>query len=83
MFDYVNYKVKCPTCGKEISDFQSKDGGCMMDTLEPKDVCNFYALCHDCHTWIEYNRKQETEVEKDFEMTYYQADYAKKTKKHM
>lgn len=53
MFDYVDYKTLCPKCGTDVGDFQSKDGPCTMNTLEPKDVRHFYSSCNSCHTWID------------------------------
>lgn len=56
MFDYVNYECECPECGGKVSGFQSKDGECLMDTLETKDVSNFYSSCDECGGWIEFER---------------------------
>lgn len=28
MFDYVNFKMKCPECGTEVASFQTKDLSC-------------------------------------------------------
>ena len=42
MFDYVNFKMPCPTCGTEVNEFQSKDLGCDMMTVEPEALMNFY-----------------------------------------
>ena len=67
MFDYVNAPdVDCPSCGKPITSWQSKDGDCFMETLEVSDVRNYYALCEKCKEWVEFNRK----VLPDFEMTH-------------
>ena len=50
MFDYVNYKMKCPTCGAEMADFQTKDLGCTMAVVEITEVLNFYDSCRKCGT---------------------------------
>lgn len=54
MFDYVKYEANCKSCGKPLSNFQSKDGECMLSTLEPKDVKRFYTSCYNCKTWNEF-----------------------------
>jgi uncharacterized protein (UPF0212 family) len=53
MFDYVEYEAKCPKCGASITDWQSKDGDCLMDVLTPKDVRYFYTSCPVCGVWID------------------------------
>lgn len=54
MFDYVNYEMKCPTCGETVTGFQSKSGPCLLITVDPWSVDNFYSSCKKCGTWIEY-----------------------------
>ena len=56
MFDYVDYTMDCPQCGKSVSDFQSKDGPCLMSTLTPLMVTHFYTSCDHCGAWIELSR---------------------------
>jgi hypothetical protein len=60
LFDYVNFKMKCPKCKRIIDGFQSKDGPCLMYTLEFWDVEHFYAQClnEDCRAWIEFTLKR-------------------------
>ena len=55
MFDYVNFEMKCPTCGEVARDFQTKDEDCDLDRIEPDGLMNFYCLCQ-CRTWIEFTR---------------------------
>jgi hypothetical protein len=57
MFDNIDFEMICPICGELVGDFQSKDAGCMLDTLSPLHVHNFYSSCHKCRAWIEFNRK--------------------------
>ena len=57
MYDNINFKIECPRCKKEIQGFQSKDGHCVMETLEFYEVNNFYASCSNCRTWIEFTLK--------------------------
>jgi len=54
MFDYVKYEAPCTYCGEKLVDWQSKDGECNLEMLEPKDVDCFYTSCSKCETWIEY-----------------------------
>lgn len=56
MFDYVRFACYCPMCGTEVSNFQSKDGPCLLATLEWSQVQNFYAICDNCDTWIEFKQ---------------------------
>lgn len=68
MFDYVNYAMDCPTCGRHIAVFQTKDLGCNLDTVEPTSVANFYAYCDHCESWIEFNRRAAPSLD-DYDMT--------------
>ena len=54
MFDRINYTAPCPACGAELGPerWQSKEHACIMQTLEPWEVDNFYAVCAGCNTWI-------------------------------
>ena len=55
MFDTVKYKAPCWKCGEPITEFQSKDGECMLEIVTPKQVGNFYGSCYKCHAWNEYD----------------------------
>jgi len=55
LFDYIRYEIPCPACGVKVSDFQSKDGPCLLETLEPHDVEHFYTSCKSCGQWIDVN----------------------------
>jgi len=74
--DIIDFSMKCPNCGATVSEFQSKDGPCILAGLSFKDVDNFYSYCPDCHAWIEINyaddRKKRTL--RDYEITYEQPD---------
>jgi len=59
MFDYVNFKTKCPCCGAALEDFQTKSGDRCLETVEPYTVSNFYESCQKCNSWIEYELKKE------------------------
>ena len=54
MFDFVEYKADCSKCGVALPEFQSKDGECLMETLQPKDVRTFYTSCDKCGTWNQF-----------------------------
>lgn len=56
MFDCVNYECTCPVCHEKVASFQSKDKECLLDTIEPADVDNFYTFCGKCGCWIEFDR---------------------------
>jgi len=57
MFDYVKYKAPCWKCGTELSNFQSKNGECLMNTVTPQQlgVGSFYTGCPKCRAWNEYD----------------------------
>jgi len=59
MFDSINFKIKCSECGNVIDDFQSKDGDCLLNTLEFWEVDNFYSSCSTCNKRIEFTLKKE------------------------
>lgn len=61
LFDYVNFKTKCPNCGATVDGFQSKDGPCELERLEYWKVKKFYSSCPKCNTWIEYELPKETQ----------------------
>jgi len=60
MFDWINFKIPCPKCGREISGFQSKDGDCLLRCLEFWQVDNFYSYCEHCEAMIEYTLNEKT-----------------------
>ena len=63
MFDYVNFKMPCPECGKEVTGWQTKDTSCDMNEVEPDVTNNFYAPC-DCGCWIEFYRPSHQNKQK-------------------
>ncbi len=73
MYDDIKHEMDCPKCGARVSGFQSKDGGCMLATLEFWAVNNFYASCPSCDTWIEFNRRGPIPITsaliEDYDMT--------------
>jgi uncharacterized protein (DUF983 family) len=54
MFDNVRYSAPCYACGAVLTDWQSKDGPCMLETVEPEQVQGFYTSCPNCKKWNQY-----------------------------
>lgn len=54
MFDNINYEMDCPRCNHKVDNFQSKDGPCLMESLEFWEVNDFYSHCRNCGNWIEF-----------------------------
>lgn len=52
MYDHVKYDGSCPECGAIIRDWQSKDGPCLLNTLDPWQVKQFYSPCPACKAWV-------------------------------
>jgi uncharacterized Zn finger protein (UPF0148 family) len=59
MFDNIIFSTKCSECGAVLDDFQSKDGTCILDSLEFWKVDNFYSGCPNCNRWTEFTLKKE------------------------
>ena len=61
MFNEVNFRMKCPKCGEEVTGFQTKHGTLLLDIVEPDTVNSFYSSCDNCFdsgitTWINFSR---------------------------
>ena len=50
MFDDVRYKAECIKCKKLLVNWQSKDGECILDLIEPESVNHFYGYCSNCQS---------------------------------
>ena len=59
MFDDIKLEIDCPRCGTKVGNFQSKDGPCLMATLDFWEVNYFYSSCPKCKVWIKFNRKRK------------------------
>ena len=58
-FDFVFLEIKCPTCGEELKDFQTKDSEYpKFKRLDFRTLRNFYDYCDNCHTWVEFTLKE-------------------------
>ena len=55
MFNYVNFEMPCPKCGKTVRGFQTKDGDVSMELVEIEAVITMYSTC-ECGHWIELSR---------------------------
>lgn len=62
MFDYVAFSMPCPVCSTTLTNWQSKSGDCMMETLTVEQLWNqtkrsepacFYENCDSCGTWVD------------------------------
>ena len=73
MFDDIEFEMDCPGCGKKVSGFQSKAGPCLLETLKPIQVNNFYSACDNCKGWIEFTRIPPKEIN-DFDMKFTRAE---------
>ena len=54
MFDKVKYEAPCHYCEHILTEWQSKDGPCTLDMLEPWQVHYFYEHCPKCGGWNQY-----------------------------
>ncbi len=59
MFDYVEFECICPVCHTKVTGFQSKSGECMLDTVLPNEVANFYSYCEKCGCNIDYTTTEK------------------------
>jgi len=59
MFDWVHFEIDCPNCGSPVTGFQSTDFICIMETIEPDALQNFYSSCKECKAWIEFSRPRQ------------------------
>jgi len=55
----VNEEVRCNHCNHVLTGFQSKDGDCVLETLEYWQVDNFYTSCENCGFWTEFTLPAE------------------------
>jgi hypothetical protein len=61
----VSYKCRCPSCGRELSDFRTRDLCNVRDTVDYRITYHFYAVC-ECGTWVDFIRKPASGIE-DFD----------------
>ena len=60
MYDEIDYECTCPVCKEKVTGFQSKDGDCLLDTLSPKQVDNFYSNCRKCGCRVKLVKDDES-----------------------
>lgn len=58
MFDHVRHEEPCPTCGEPLTGWQSKDGDCLLEEVEPLDCVEFYTICWKCDLFVERSQKR-------------------------
>lgn len=49
-----DFELDCPVCQTKISSFQTKGGNGVLDVVSFISVNDFYAVCPNCHTFIEF-----------------------------
>lgn len=64
LFDYVNFEMSCPSCGKHIQGFQTKSTNCSLDTVEVDDTSSFYSSC-SCGIWVDFSRSKPVPPRKE------------------
>jgi len=57
MFDDVNVEIDCPKCGSTLNHFQSKDGNCELEKIDPENVLSFYDFCTVCKLHVSFDRR--------------------------
>ena len=59
MFDWIKVEPEqfCRECEAPLSGWQSKDGDCILETLNYWEVDCFYTCCDECHAWHEFSLK--------------------------
>lgn len=56
MYDSIDLEMDCPNCGDKYLEFQTKEGHCVLDILEPQAVESFYTVCGTCDAHIVFKR---------------------------
>ncbi len=74
MFDYVHFEMNCPECGAIVNGFQSKDGDCDLEFIEPDGLDSFYSYCNSCKSWIEFNKPRKNRELRDKSLTLQEID---------
>ena len=62
MYNTVKILLPCPSCGKEVGDFQTKDeiyDNLYLELVEFWTVREFHTVCDHCNAWIEVKLKKE------------------------
>ena len=48
MFDYVEFSAPCPKCGEMVSEWQTKNTDCRLETVYPFEAIEFGISCPSC-----------------------------------
>ena len=62
MFNIVKLHIKCPVCGKDVGEIQTKDDfyePLYLEQVELWMVRECHTVCDNCDTWIEIKLKKE------------------------
>lgn len=54
IYNTVNFQINCTHCGFLVKTFQTKEGNCDFRTVDFSTVDNFYAICSNCGSFIEF-----------------------------
>ena len=70
IYNNVNFEMNCPECDAMITQFQTKEGEGIFDTVEFHTINNFHAICPRCQALIEFYYSPETKERKidDYKM---------------
>jgi len=62
LFNFVQISIDCPVCKNTIPEFQTKEGKDFPFSLvDFTEVNNFYAICPQCQSFIEFYYEPEKE----------------------
>ena len=70
VYNIVRFQINCPVCGKQINEFQTKEGAGAFDVIEYYTINNFHAICPHCQSLIEfyYSPDRKKRSIKDYKM---------------
>lgn len=69
LFDTVTVPAQnCRRCQAPLKGWQSKDGPCLLLTLEFYRVSRFYTACGRCQTWHEYVLRDRVRPLSDYQL---------------
>jgi C4-type Zn-finger protein len=70
IYNIVKFQINCPVCGKQITEFQTKEGDGVLEIIEYYKVNNFHAICPHCQSLVEfyYSPERAKRTLKDYKM---------------
>lgn len=54
LYNTVNFQINCTYCGFLLKTFQTKEGSCDFSVVNFSTVNNFYTICPNCGSFIEF-----------------------------